>query len=603
MFGYAGKILEVNLTNSEIGRRVVEEDLVRNFLGGNGFSSKVLFYELAPETPPFSSENKLIFMTGPLTGTLVPMASRYHVQAKSPLTGIWGQGDSGGFWGAELKYAGLDGIIIDGVADKPVYLCILDEEAEIRDAKEIWGMTTDETQTAVKEDLGKDVKVLTIGPAGENLVKIATIVNDGSRTAGRSGLGAVMGFKKLKAIAIKGKEEVEVADVDKLKELRTQMIKDLKEGLGFQGLHEYGTSSGSLEWTVPLRNLPLKNWQQDTWDVEKVRSIGGKSMRERIYVKSEACYGCPIGCGKIVQVKEGPFRTEAPSKLEYETMAALGPLCLNDNLEAIAKANDMCNRYGMDTIETGAIIAFAMECYERRIISRQDAGIEVKWGDGDAMVKLIDMMCKRQGLGNILAQGLRGAAEMIGKSASECAMHVKGSAICMHDPRSPLKPGIALKYAVGNIGAYHGLGETLVNPFANPRDIAHALAKGQNWAEVVDCLVMCTFAFESWAGALPYELYIPELISAVTGRQINVNELLEIGERIYTMKRYFNTKLGIRKRDDKLPKRFKEIPRILSDGKKLITDVEPQLVEYYKVRGWDDEGIPTNKKLKKLGVN
>jgi len=282
---------------------------------------------------------------------------------------------------------------------------------------------------------------------------------------------------------------------------------------------------------------------------------------------------------------DGPFRTETPSKLEYESMAALGPLLLNGDLKAIAKLNDLCNEYGLDTIETGTTIAFILECYEKRIVSKQDIGMELAWGNSEAMIELLEMICRKKGFGAILSEGVRKSAEIIGKGATEFAMHVKGSSICMHDPRTPFKPGIGLKYVVGNTGAYHGLGDARASSNEGPYELARAVVEAQNWAEIVESLVMCSFTFDSWALALPYT-YIVDLVSAVTGQEVDEKKLLEIGDRLYNMKHAFNLKLGIGKKDDTLPERFMKVPRILQDGTTRIANIEASLKAYYDIRGW-----------------
>lgn len=601
MYGYAGRILRVDLSKKEVLYEDLEKKIIEKFLGGTGFSTKILYDELQPEIHPLGPKNKIVFAVGPLTGTLAPGGgSRYIVAAKSPLTGIWGEGDAGGFFGAELKFSGFDVVIVKGASEKPALLWISDGKAEILEAKDLWGMGTYETKKTIQNDLGSKVKVASIGPAGEKLVKIAIIVNDLGRAAARSGLGAVMGSKKLKAIAVKGENKVEVANMDKLKEIRKRMTEELRSSSGAQNLSKYGTGGESCEFFLKIRNLPLKNWMQNDWDLESAKKLGGKRIAETIRIKSQACYGCPIGCVHIVQVQSGPFAMEEEDRRpEYETLASLGSLCLCDNLEAIAKANYLCNKYGIDTIHAGTLIAFAMECYEKRIISKKDVGMELGWGDAEAIVKLVGMIAQREGFGDVLAEGVKLAAEKIGRGALNYAMHVKGSPICMHDPRAA--PRMALNYATGNLGAYHGKGQKFSSAITSQSTVNELIIK-QNWAEVVDSLVMCDFMFAVWGGGLTIDLYIPQLISAVSGINYDVKELLKIGERIYNMKRLHNLKMGISKKDDVLPKRFMKIPRTTESGEKLITNLEPMLAEYYRIRGWNKNGIPTEGKLKKLAI-
>jgi len=595
MYGYMGKILRVDLTTNKIKLESLEEDVIRNYLGGTGIATNIIYHELPPETDPLSRENKLVFATGPLTGTLAPMTCRYVVAGKSPLTGIWGEADSGGFWAAELKYAGFDAIIVEGASKTAIYLWVCDGNAVVKDAKHLWGMDTFETEESIKKETDSKAKVASIGQAGENLVKLSVITNDGGRVAARSGLGAVMGSKKLKAIAVKGEKKVEVADPEMLKELRKQITEDLRSRPPVQALSKYGTGA-YLDGMLEERNLPLKNWLQNTWDEKSAISLSGVGIAETIRTAMRSCYGCPVGCEKVVRVKEGQFLTEEGRGPEYETVAALGSLCLNSNIEAIAKSNDLCNRYGLDTIEAGTIIAFAMECYERGILSKSEVGRELKWGDGEAIVELVSMIAMRDGFGDTLAEGVKGAAERIGRGASQFAMHVKGSSICMHDPR--VRKPIGFNYATLPTGAYHG---KVLPPKPSPdSSMASMVAEGQDFEEVVDCLTMCRFAFHMAFGAISRE-YVPKLILAVTGRKIDLRELKEIGERIVNMKRIFATKLGITRKDDLLPRRFKEIPRVRGDISMTI-DAETMLPEYYKIRGWDENGIPRRETLEKLGI-
>jgi aldehyde:ferredoxin oxidoreductase len=481
-------------------------------------------------------------------------------------------------------------MVIEGKSERPIFLWASNGEIEILDAGDIWGLDTLQTERAIRKEMGTAAKVVCIGPAGENLVKFATIMNDGGRAVGRSGLGAVMGSKKLKAIAAHGDSNVEVANANRLNGLAKQMAEEAKASPGARSLHEWGTcGAATLEYMVESRNLPLKNWSQNTWDLNNVLSLSARKMADTILTKRMPCCNCPMGCERIVWIKEGLFAIEEQTRgPEYETLAALGFLCLNGDLEAVAKGNDLCNRFGLDTIEAGTVIAFSMECYENGILSKQELGMELKWGDGQGTVSLLEKIARRKEFGSVLAEGVKGAAEIIGKGAHKYAMHVKGSSICMQDPR--VRPLMALKYAVGNVGAYHGKG--CPDAYGTPAEIAYSLVVNQNWAEALDCLVMCNFAFEGWAGGLSQETYVPQLISAVTGREISVKELLEIGQRIYNMKRSFNTRLGITAKDDKLPRRFMEIPRTLPSGEEARANVKPMLKEYYKIRGWDKNGVP-----------
>ncbi|MFH1927969.1 MAG: aldehyde ferredoxin oxidoreductase family protein [Chloroflexota bacterium] len=602
MKGYMGQILRVNLTAHSVAIEPLDEDLVRSYIGGTGIASKIFCTEVDPQVDPLGSENKLVFAVGPLTATLTPMSGRHVVIAKSPLTGLWGEGDAGGFWGHELKRAGFDVVIVEGISERPVYLWISDNAAEIKPAEELWGLDSIATDVALKSTLGKRVKVAAIGQGGENLVKFAAIMNDGGRAVGRGGLGAVMGSKKLKAIAVRGTQRVDVAHPDMLGSLRKEILADLRDSVGAQSLAKSGTG-GNLDFMLMSGNLPLKNWAGDEWEIESVRAISAGRVSKDSFRKTKAgCYGCPVGCEKVVRVSSGPYAVEEGSGPEYETVAALGSLLLNDSWESIVKANDLCNRYGIDTIEAGTTIAMAMECFEKGILTEEEVGMPLQWGDPGSIVKAVQMIGERKGFGDVLAEGVRGAAESIGGGASEFAMHVKGSSLCMHDPRFNHEMG--LKYSTLSMGAYHGKGS--ISPIegimkTEVAQFAERVIAGQNFAEVVDSLIVCSFSIAQWAGAISLE-YVPKLLLAVTGREWAASELDILGERIFNMKRVFITKLGVTRQDDRLPKRFIEIPRVRGDQQMTAEMVITALDEYYRLRGWADDGRPTTERLAKLGI-
>lgn len=562
----------------------LRKDLMAH-IGGSGFATRIICEEMDPLTPPLDPKNTLVFATGPLTGTMTPMASRYVVAAKSPLTGMWGESDSGGFWAAELKFAGFDAVIISGASPTPVYLWIHDGEAEIKDAENLSGLSTYETESELKKTHGKKAKVASIGPAGENLVKYALIANDGGRMAGRTGMGAVMGSKKLKAVAVNGAKQVEISDHNYLRELRQQISDYLGERPGVKTLSTVGTGA-NLERFLDMGNLPLKNWSLDLWNRESVQAISKIKIMEKIPTKRKACFNCTVACG--MEITCGGSEGHGP---EYETLAALGSLCLIDDPNDVIVGNDLCNKYGIDTIETGATIAMAMECYEKGILAEKDLGMKLEWGNGKALAEIISMIARREGFGKVLAEGVRGAAEKIGGQAPEFAMHVRGASIPMHDPRvQPLK---GLSYATLPMGAYHGkggsgfVGEKI--SAKSPNDSVNEVIWRQNMSEIVDCLVMCSFAFEDWAGSLPLE-YIPKLLLAVTGHEIKINELYEIGNKIFGMKREFIERIGVKDSDEQIPKRFAEVPRVRKEVKNVFS-VEPMLRPYYEARGWKDAQI------------
>jgi len=597
MFGYAGRILRVNLTEADLKYEPLPERLTEGFIGGAGFATSILYDEVAPEVPAFSPGNKVVFAIGPLTGTLIPGTSRYVVASKSPLTGLLGEADAGGFWPAELKFAGFDAIVVEGASDKPVLLWVHDGEAEFRDAKRLWGRDTYETEAAVKAELGPKVKVLAIGQAGERLVKSACVMNDLGHAAGRCGLGAALGWKRLKAIAVQGSAKPEVADAAKVKEIRARMMaaRDkvgiLREEV-FYPLGEYGTGP-HMETHLYVRNLPLRNWAGNDWPVESIRAISAETIRATVRTRMRTCYDCPIHCDKVVKVPAGRFAVAEGAGPEYETLAAYGSLLLNDNLESICKANDLCNRYGLDTIEAGTTIALAMECYERGLLTdRETDGLTLEWGNPDAIVALTAKMAFRDGLGEILAEGVLGAAQRISRGAEAYAMHVKGSSICEHDPR--VNPPLALKYATLPMGAYHGKG----CPDVPPRSTADEVIERQNASEVADSLTICGSVLTM---GVDVPDFLPAVLRAVTGLEFTSEALQTVGERIFNMKRAYAAKLGISRKDDVLPSRFTEVPRVREEAR-LSVNLEPALTEYYSLRGWGPDGVPSREKLKQLGI-
>jgi aldehyde:ferredoxin oxidoreductase len=441
------------------------------------------------------------------------------------------------------------------------------------------------------------VRACSIGPAGEQLVRFATIMNDGGRAVGRGGLGAVMGAKRLKAIAVAGGQAVDVADPEMLQEIRREMLQGLQESQGAQTLSAYGTGA-NLGYMLEIGNLPLQNWRGDQWTAEAVRALSSSQVPEESFKRTKAgCYGCPIGCEKVVR---GPGGAGEESGPEYETVAAFGSLLLNDDWESIVRVNHLCNRYGMDTIEAGTTLAMATECFEQGLLTEAEAGFSLDWGDAENIVRAVESMARREGFGDVLARGVRGAAAEIGGEAPTFAMHVKGSSLCMHDPR--IQPEMGLKYATLPMGAYHGKGcpmEASVVPEA--MKVAQAVVERQNFSEVTDSLVMCSFAFAQFAGGASRE-YIPRFLQAVTGREWSMEALNQAGERIFTLKRAFIVPLGVTEADDTLPRRFERVPRVRFERAHTAAIVADALPEYYKLRGLQENGVPTAERLARLGI-
>lgn len=611
MKGYAGKILRVELSRERVETQALDEDLAKKFIGGSGLAAKILYDETGADTDPLGPENLLIFMTGPFAATPVITSGRHAVVTKSPLTGIFAESDSGGTWGAVLKKAGFDGIVVKGKAKKPVYLWVVEGRAEIRDASHLWGQDTYEVEGAIREETRKDAVVASIGPAGEKLVRFASILTDGkdARAAGRAGVGAVMGSKNLKAIAVHGTQAVEMADAEALR----ASLKDLSPMVAknTEGMRKFGTAGG-LAAFENLGSLPLQNWKfQGRWQ-QGAEKIAGPAMAAKILTGNYYCDRCVIGCGRRVKIDKGPYAGVEGAGPEYETMAFLGSLCLVDDLEAIAKGNELCNRYGMDTISTGAAIAFAMEAYEKGLIGKQETGeIELLWGRGDVMVKMVEKIGKREGLGNLLGEGVRRAAETLGRNSVEFSLHVKGLEIPGHDPRA--YNGGALSYATSNRGACHLAGFTHVFeriltmpeigvetplPRTEVKGKGELAAKTQNVMCLFDALKLCKFTLFGGLKLTP----IVDWYTYVTGVSMDVAEFLQIGERIFNLKRLYNVRCGVSRKDDTLPVRLLTLKRKGEGWTPNLPPLGEMLSDYYGYRGWSEEGIPLPEKLQELGL-
>ncbi len=612
--GYTGNILRVDLTNERVSIENPDEIFYRRYIGGEGFVVYYLLKELNADIDPLGPENKLIFATGPLTGLAIPGTGRNSVGAKSPLTGGFGEAEVGGYWGAELKHAGFDAIIIEGKAKNPVYLWINDEEAEIKDASHLWGKNTGETEAIIKEELGgKFIRVAQIGSGGENLVRYACIINDLRNAAGRSGMGAVMGSKNLKAIAVKGHKKLDVSNKEnlrsKIREFNDVAYKPIS------GYFKYGTGYGIMEQFASTGNLPTRNFRDG--DFKYAKDLDPGIMKEEIGLKMEACYACSIRCKKIVDIGE-PWNVDPIyGGPEYESIGAFGSNCGINDLKAVCKANELCNKYSLDTISTGVSIGFAMECYENGILTDNDMnGIKLNFGNAEAMVQMVELIAKRQGIGDILAEGVKRAAEKIKNGSEKFAMHVKGQEIPMHEPR--LKQGLGVGYAVSPTGAEH-MANMHDPSIASERSIAvhtaigileplkiddigikkiRALVYYTNWRNLLNALLICYF--------VPWDYVdIPEIVRAVTGWYTSSWELMKVGERITTMARVFNTREGLTKDDDWLPERFFQphTSGALSETVIKSDEFKNAISNYYKMMGWDEDGIPTKSKLEELDIN
>lgn len=592
---YANKILRINLETQEIREEPLDFEIVQKYLGGRGLGVKILYDELQPKIDPLSSANKIAVMTGPMTGTISPTSSRWCMVFKSPLTkNTLNDTHCGGSLGIQLKKAGFDGIIIEGKSPNPCYIHIQDSKVEILDASDLWGKDTYETQQKLKEKHERH-SVASIGPAGENLVKFACILND-ARYAGRGGIGAVWGSKNLKAIAVKGSNRIVPANEYAFKKVTRKFLNILKgHPITGTGLGLYGTPI--LTTAVNKSGvLPVKNFQEGIFD--NVRAIAGETLRE-LLVKQVPCQGCPIGCGRSLKFEDNT------THLEYESLWALGPNCNISDLKIIFEASEKCNRYGLDTISTGNAIAWYMECAERGLVS--DAP---KFGDGDGLLKLIDDIATQTNSGQLLAQGVKNAAEKIGQGSSDFACHVKGLEMPAYDPRG-IK-GMALSYATSNTGATHLKAYTVIQEILSTPHYVDPLAE-EGKAELVkemqdvyatlDSAEWCKFTSMAVFSTLKCEVDIyAQLLTTATGFFIDSAEFKKIGERIYNLERLFNYREGLSRVDDELPKRFLTEKLPAGPAKGQVVDNSALLTQFYRLRGWEDDGSPSDRKLEELGI-
>ena len=604
--GYMGTILKINLSTKEVKKEKLDQELAKKYIGGSGMGAKLLFDMVDENTDPLGPENPLIFINGPFAGTNIPTSGRHAVATRSPLTGIWAEGDVGGTWGMNFKKAGYDALILKGKAEKPVYIWINDDNVEIRNAEDIWGKDNYEIENILREETDEDAVVKSIGLAGENLIPYANINTDGddARSFGRCGAGAVMGSKNLKALVVKGTKEVPIANPEKLKDLIKSNTPQIVEETKMFG--KYGTPGG-IEGHEETRNFPLKNWKQERWP-EGAKKINGIKMEETILTGRYYCGSCVIGCGREVKIEDSPYSKVDGAGPEYETIGTLGGLCLVDDLKAISKGNELCNRYGIDTISIGNAISFGMEAYERGILTLEDTdGIELEFGNAEAMLQTIEKIVNKDGrLGNLLSQGVKKASEELGGIAKEFAIHVKGLEFPAHDPRA--YNGVALSYATSNRGACHLQGFThgFEKSFTMPEiglDEPHDRHKSEGKAKITadlqnimclfDSLKACKFLF---IGGVKLTL-MKDWFNAVTGLDYTNEDLLKIGERMYNLKRIFNNRCGISRKDDTLP------PRILSLKRgPNLPPLGKMLGEYYDYRKWNEFGQVTKDKAIELGI-
>lgn len=607
--GTMGKILHVDLTRGHFAIETPDDELYLKYLGGYGLGAYYLYRLQKPRVDPLGPEAYLGFFTGPLTGTPALSGNRYFVVGKSPKTGTWGDANSGGTFGPAMKAAGFDAVIFSGQSPRPVYLLLRDGRAELLPAEDWWGQDTNAVQDRVAELYGTKAVAACIGPAGERQNLLAAVINDKGRAAGRSGLGAVMGSKRLKAVVAVGDMPVALANPEAMRQAVSRYREFMKQQGMYQVLNQYGTA-GITAASCASGDTPIKNWAGVPAEFPQVKKISDDEVLV-IQRRKYACWRCSIACGGETVVEDGPFASET-HKPEYETLGAFGTMCLNADLAAINKCNEICNRYGLDTISTACTIAFAIECYERGILTDADTeGLKLTWGNAQAIVEVTRQIGEGVGFGKVLADGAKVAAERIGRGADQYAMHIQGEEVPMHDPR--LNPGLAASYKMDATPARHtqlsawtaeaefappGLVSGPVDRY-NPRGKGRLHRLISNHHHTATSSGMCMFA---WV-CLPPEA-VPEMLTHVMGRPFSVDEAERIGARIATLRMAFNLREGMRNIEFKIPGRVVGSPP-LSDGplKGVTVDVDTQVREYLEAMGWDTQtGVPKPETLRELGL-
>lgn len=604
--GCAGKLLWVDLTQKKLKEETLDAGMIRDYLGGYGVGAKILFDKMAPGADPLGSDNILGFMCGILTGTEAVGGSRYVVVGKSPLTGGWGDGNSGGDFGPFLKFAGYDGVFFTGVSDKPVYLAIKDGNAEIRDADHLWGKDSNDTEDLLREEMGdKNTKVACIGPSGERLSLIASIMNNKGRTAARSGLGAIMGSKKLKALAVISSDKtVPVEDSEKAKEMRKKHLKSLRDSF----LKKFGTP-GILNMCAERDDTPTKNWAGVApIDLPEFTKLGGDQVVEE-QKRKYACWHCPVACGGHMKEGTGRYKyKENVHKPEYETLGMFGPDLMNTNLASIIKSNDICNRYGLDTISAGAVIAFAIECYENKLITQEDTdGLEMTWGNHESIVAMLGKIARREGLGDILADGVKVAAEKIGKGSEQYAMHIGGQELPAHDPKVGLQ--WAISYPLDATPGRHCQGgEGPMCPGVLPeydpmsfkgRGVPHKI--GKCFSHAFNAAGLCMFVVgDCYSDGQDFV----EALNIIGDWNLTMDDVLKIGERIANLRIAFNIREGLNPVEIYIPDRIMgNPPKVKGPNAGFTIKREEAFNEYLQAMDWDlQTAKPSADKLRELGL-
>ena len=615
--GLGGEILWVDMTKGKIEKKPIDEELLNKYLLGAGYLSKVLYDMIPAGTDPLGEKNVLGIATGTLTGSMFPQASRHVVAALSPLTGVWGESHAAGFFGAELKFAGYDAIMFTGASKDPLYLNIEDSKVELLDASHLWGKDVFETDDILREGPNRKFRTLSIGQAGENLVRFAAVMNDRDRASARSGLGAVMGSKKIKAISVAGTGKLEVADPKNYLKQMDIFYERMMANPFTPGRVKYGTTS-LVELMQHIGRLPSYNMKQGVFD--GYEKISGDAINAKYFVKARADYSCLQRCGRYTAVRSGPYKFIGGAP-EFETQSSMGSRCGNDNLESVLFGHHLANQYGMDTISLGGTISWAMEAWDEGLLTAEDTdGIDLSWGNAETIIKLTKMIALREGFGNVLADGSAAAAERIGRGTDKFVMTVKKQEIAGQEPRAQKSMGLAAVTAAR--GADHlyafpvldeaGFDEDIKERFGEEYlpEMADRLSpkyKGIMVKECEDFMVMVeSVGLCKYGTQIPPEFFYDDVALALkvhNGLDLTGDQLQEIGERIVNLNRLFNARFGVTRKDDCLPDRLTKEKAPLGPSAGEVVELEQMLTEYYDTRGWDQKtGLPLKETLKRLGL-
>lgn len=604
MSGFEGNIAQIDLSARKIKTRSIPPEVIEDFIGGSGLTARLLYDRLDQDVDPLGPENPLLFMTGPMVGTVMPSAGRCSLSALSPLTGIWGESNTGGYIGPELRFAGFDGLLITGQAEKPVWISIVDSRVRVHDASDLWGLDAYQTQERVKKVMGEpEARVACIGPAGENLVKMAAVINDHGRAAGRTGMGAVMGSKKIKAVAFRGTGSPSLADPEAYQKVVREIYQELIDDHSVASLRLAGTA-GYLDLGLMYGDLPIRYYQ--VGERESATGLSGVEMAETYLTKNTSCYRCPIVCGR--ETRAPSYGVDVVDGPEYETIGAFGTLAAVDNLEGVIYAGHLCNRFGLDTISTGCTIALAYEMFERGILTEKDTGgITLHYGDVETTHQLIRMISTRRGFGNLLAEGSDALGEAFG--VPQLPVTVKGLEVPLHDPRA--FSGMAPVYALSPRGACHMQGDMYgvdagqnaetdlgIPPgdrFQDSVEKGQIAARHMAWRSLYNAFTVCMFMN-------PGADRMRRALNAAMGWSLSLDDMILIGKRIFTLKRMLNARLGVNQAEDDLPDLLKkELPEGGTEGHTV--DLAPLLEGAYEEFGWDPEsGMPTRETLARLNL-